>query len=784
MATIKAPFNFVPLSDKVFFPDWADKISQDIPFEDGVSGTIDLKITAQTPIFVRNGHTKEDGDNKTDRYRSFSKTDDGRYFIPATSIKGCIRNVLEIMSFGKMGKNRVQNQSFGMRDLSNCADGVFYRAKIKTENIHCGWLQLKNDIYTLCDCGLPWRISVETIDDKLGTQFTEFVKNSQNFKNEDDCNIRKDYNRTAQNKYQLFGEKELIHKFSADDDTRNALKVGGRLFVKFDSDGQDGCIVFTGQPGERKIGKKKTKSGKESWTGKFFEFVFPCTTEKENIVVSKDVINDFISVHRTSPDFKDFRKQQLLNGDRIPVFFLYKKDGTVEAIGLSYMFKYPSFNQIYNAIRNEDLSEKLDLADCIFGCVFDDNALKGRIHFGHALAQNNPQPLQEIPLVMSSPNPSYYPLYLGNGQTWNSDGIRIAGWKRYPTRNKLSESSKGSNGMDNSICPLPAETIFKGKIQFFNLKKEEVGALFAALLLNGEKDCYHSLGSGKPLGFGKVKVEIENYDMNSISIYMNEFWKIMEQECKGWMNSQTITELIAMTRGIPNGKESDFTYMHMDTKRDKNEFLLGRDLYAKGEQLGYFSQIINNNVHRAKFVGNVEAAKERVLVEQLEQKKKERRQKYIGLINSAKQNISEGELDGAEQLLKNAKEYTSDYSEIDDLCQLINSERKKKNDAKLEESRLAEEEQRRQANAIPLAEKIANAQKIPTLCGNVKTWMKMNGVESLNEDHLKSIFGKIKDIVSQMKPKDRDRLRNFGKELDSLVGSDMASNWFNEIVHP
>ena len=56
----------------------------------------------------------------------------------------------------------------------------------------------------------------------------------------------------------MFGEKELIHKFSADDDTRNALKVGGRLFVKFDSDGQDGCIVFTGQPGERKIGKKKT----------------------------------------------------------------------------------------------------------------------------------------------------------------------------------------------------------------------------------------------------------------------------------------------------------------------------------------------------------------------------------------------------------------------------------------------------------------------------------------------------------------------------------------------
>lgn len=102
----------------------------------------------------------------------------------------------------------------------------------------------------------------------------------------------------------------------------------------------------------------------------------------------------------------------------------------------------------------------------------------------------------------------------------------------------------------------------------------------------------------------------------------------------------------------------------------------------------------------------------------------------------------------------------------------------------IEQSKQAEEEKRRQANAIPLAEKIANVQKIPTLCGNVKTWMKLNGVESLSEDHLKTIFEKIGDIVSQMKPKDRGKLKSFGNELDSLVGSDIASNWFKEIVNP
>lgn len=99
---IKAPFNFVPLNEKVFFPNWADQVSHDIPFSDGESGVIELELEAMTPIFVRNGHTKEDAEAKNDDYISFSKDSDGNYFIPATSVKGMIRNVLEIISFGKM----------------------------------------------------------------------------------------------------------------------------------------------------------------------------------------------------------------------------------------------------------------------------------------------------------------------------------------------------------------------------------------------------------------------------------------------------------------------------------------------------------------------------------------------------------------------------------------------------------------------------------------------------------------------------------------------------------
>ena len=102
---ITAPFNFVPLNDKVFFPPWAEDISHDIPFEDGESGVIDIEITAKSPIFIRDHDNPEEFCNHN-----------GEYYIPATSVKGMVRNVLEIMSFSKM--NMIDDKTYSIRDLN------------------------------------------------------------------------------------------------------------------------------------------------------------------------------------------------------------------------------------------------------------------------------------------------------------------------------------------------------------------------------------------------------------------------------------------------------------------------------------------------------------------------------------------------------------------------------------------------------------------------------------------------------------------------------------------
>jgi CRISPR-associated protein (TIGR03986 family) len=627
---IKAPFNFAPLSDHVYSPDWADQISQDIPFSDGISGTIELKITAESPIFVRNGHVLNSDEER------FSQTEDGKYFIPGTTLKGTVRSVMEILSFGKMAQ--VQNASFGLRDLSNGTDGRFYRDKIKPEKVHCGWLYKKDDKYYLDDCDLPWRISAEELDNKYGRDLENFMKNGD-FKNDD--------NRTAKAKYNLFTGCDLTTEFEPDNDLRQNLKVGGRLFVKIVDGGVPGTIVFTGQSGNRKQGKRN-RDGERKWEGKYYEFVIPDKIAKEGIEVDQYTIKEFLSIHKNSSDFAEFRKKELDQGEEIPVFFRYDdSDGTIDSIGLSYMYKYPAFNSVYNGIPETLLSdEEHDLAECIFGYIGNKQSVKGRVQFSPAFAIGNIVELGRRSMALSSPHPSYYPLYLGNGQTWNSSSIRIAGHKRYPVRSDILTNA-ATDAMTTYVRPLDVKTMFVGYITFHNLRKIELGALLSAITFHGHTECYHNLGQGKPLGYGKIKIDANLEKLSkdcNVPELMTSFEKEMIKEEPNWLTSSTLQELFAMAKGIPNDKSASFKYMTMSTNRDDNEFLIGRDEYSKGKQLGLFTQIISGNVPISSYIGNVMSDIKRVNLEKVLKQKQEMEERYRILLNEAEENLDNGDI--------------------------------------------------------------------------------------------------------------------------------------------
>lgn len=570
---LKAPFNFVPLNESLVVPEWSEQISHDIPFSDGLSGRITLEVEAMTDIFVRNGHSREDHETKNENYSSFSHKSDGTFFIPATTFKGEIRNVLEILSFGKM--SRVQNSSFGIRDLSNGPDGRKYRANITPANIHCGWLKREGRNYILEDHGLPWRISIGTLDSKFNCGLRDFIYQGD-FTN--DCN------RQAKIKYEMVAScnGSLTDSFS---------KVKGNEVV-FDAAGKRGTIVFTGQPSLRNDNTK---------AGKYLEFVFPETVCKK-LMVSDIVFKEFESIHQDSPDYKLFRKEQLKNkGERIPVFFRYDEKNQVESMGLAYMYKYPARNTVKNGILLDLLFEdKHDLAECIFGYTSRFSSLRGRVMFGHLEAMGQPVVCSERQLVLSTPHPSYYPLYLGGGQTWDAEKVKLAGRKRYPTRNVVGTTDTAE--MENMISlyrPLEKGTRFKGVIRFHNLREIELGALLSALTFHGHTSCYHNIGGAKSLGYGKVKCEIalhvhDSETKNEVADYLQVFEKWMKDKLNcDWLSTPQLKELFALAEGIPSGREQEFTYMMMSTNPGENEFKAGKKAYdEQGIALGSFTQIL------------------------------------------------------------------------------------------------------------------------------------------------------------------------------------------------
>lgn len=591
MSTIKAPFNFVPLSENVFFPDWSNQISQDIPFSDGLSGKIELTITAESPVFVRNGHLRTDVQNREDDYLSFSKTKDGRHFIPSTSIKGMIRNVLEIISFSKM--NFVSNKRYSIRDLKLDA----YKSYFQHADIHCGWMRKEQDEIKITDHGIPRRISHKEIDDAFGTSFCEKFANSDFLKNEK--------NKSSLIKYLLFKDMNTsIHYKELPLNPNNA--VDQRLKVHITKEGDSGKLVFTGQPGIRKPAEK----GKNA-SGKYYEFVFPkaVINSFEFSAVKEDgLYNDFCFVYKDSEEWH-YWKKQLEKGESIPVFFAVKNDKILH-FGLSYLYKLPYLNRVKEYLYDAHKEEKADLSECIFGSINNYLKLKGRVQFSHAFCLSGNPVLDVYAPYMGSPKPTYYPIYLKqqgvNGYmsdkfvTMLDKSAKLKGWKRYPVRDAFITDFRVPEGQEqntNPFIPLQRGSCFKCFVNYHNLRPIELGALLSAIeLRQGE---FHTLGFAKSFGFGQVKVTIDSVigDKYDVGLLKKEFENLMNSVISNYSKSEQRNELMAMMRS--QDLIQPLEYMELKEFVECKKQNMGRknsNQQYQGEYLQPYSELIKKKI--------------------------------------------------------------------------------------------------------------------------------------------------------------------------------------------
>lgn len=582
---VRAPFNFVRISDEVHLVPWGEQISQDLPFSDGLSGEIALEIKTETPLFVGSG---EEG-----RFVQVK----GRHFIPATSIKGEVRQLLEILSFSRMSVD--PRMRFARREWD--APQLYSLKNVAEQSkVRGGFLRRVGAGYEIVDCGRPYRISHEELDKELGDK-AFFWKTFGKGQGVDLNKLQEGRNpKLASYKYHLLERCGASEELLALNSFR--MLPGSQRRVAFDPYGEvGGYVVFTGQPGPATISKASERAGVKG-AGKFYEFVFGEETG-DVVKLSRELFDQYKFIYQRKDNAEEWsRISRELNSDEgVPVFFRMKSNGELIDFGFALLYKEVYQNRPMDLLPDKHReNEGLDFAQAIFGYVADKGgkALKGRVHFSHAFAEEQTvKVMDKVSLILNSPKASFFPIYIDqDGTTQNSydtAGARLKGWKRYHVQGGVwnnPKDDKVSESVYSTITPLKEGATFRGKVRFHNLRPVELGALLSALTFHGnEQECFHQLGQAKPYGYGLCRYDVQlnlPTSEHDATYYMGLFERMMS-ETMDWHKTAQVQELCLLAH--EKAGQEVARYMSLKNERGENEFAQAK---KDKSYLPYYSKIL------------------------------------------------------------------------------------------------------------------------------------------------------------------------------------------------
>lgn len=619
-----APYGFVPLNEHVVEADWAHDKMHDIPFADGISGSFEIEITAETPILVSGPGEKDDGIK-----RPF-KLPDGTYALPGSAVRGWLRNTVEIASFGRM--QLVNDHRYAVRDLHAKEMYQRHMAELR-ENpstgknepmplVNAGWLRPATDSDAT---DAPYVIDVCHFA-KIHYRHLEKMARARGARHFDPATKQ-----SAVKKYRTWLRDAKLDVSVSVEEARGVELEKGLLsrFGKVSRSGHwnvDGTLVFTGQPQNYK--------GKNDRRSKQNDFVF-FGSAGHTLPVTKEVFADFEFGHSargqqynlgrsTQPNEEwAYQKRRLEAEGRAPVFFLMNRDGGVRAFGLAMMFRLAYKTSVREGVENAQGTLDVlghDMAEAIFGRVRDGDqkmapALKGRVRIGHARASGSPRTLKPVAAILNQPSASYYPNYVEQDpdhpgaaartssrqardgrpltdihyKTWMDDDARPRGYKRYrpmtkPAKPYFPTESKGKQSAEDAkvvtrFAPLEAGATFKARIDVHNLRPAELGALLWSLDLGGDENARHTIGYARPLGYGTSRVRLvpESLRLRSLAgeaveptAAVASFCRLMTDKLGAdFEDTVQIVELRALSHPVD---PSEVPYQRLDPGRRINEF--------------------------------------------------------------------------------------------------------------------------------------------------------------------------------------------------------------------
>ncbi|MGB3266166.1 MAG: TIGR03986 family CRISPR-associated RAMP protein [Microcoleus sp.] len=507
------------------------------------------------------------------------RSDDLLPVLPGSSLRGMLRTLVEIISFSKIDRVSDEHRLFFRAVAANKNKeswGEEYKKYVEPEKIQAGYLKK--------DPQGCWYIQ-PAIKDK-GVTFAwvqeDELTEITGFKKFDARGYEPQYFKVS---YQSLEKRE---------EKRNGKVIAERWFaqnVKSQETEPSSQVVTSGNMKQ----KEDSSSPRCNHCVVFAEDenADPSCRLRIDDTAIKHYRNALTDFQKKSPFDKDWGLLKLEAEKDRPVFYSDPGDDKiVRFFGQSPNFRIPySPEGNGHATTVADFIPKnlkqlgtIDLADAIFGWIKQeskeeklpksfDKQRAGRVFVTDALYQTcqngiwyENEPL--TPQILSGPKPSYFPHYLVQTSADKSQlkhyasqpvaETVIRGHKLYwhkgsdrnfklPAPKKVIGSTKKVECSDTQttlIKPINKGVSFKFNIHFENLSQVELGALLSVLSLSsdksqtletgkeGEKYCF-SLGMGKPLGMGAVKIDYELHLSDRTSRYSNLFdgtnWKTGEE---------------------------------------------------------------------------------------------------------------------------------------------------------------------------------------------------------------------------------------------------------------
>lgn len=633
-----APYNFVPLPDKV------ETISlESLPDHDSYdttrhTGRIEVKLTTASPLYIRGGLSPElfakigkksfhelRDDEKQQVAQFFHTHDENNPVIPGSSLRGMLRSMIEIVTYGKVqpvsdkqliyrevGSGTSIAKEYKDRLIQTDMDRVF------TPLVQAGYMEKR---------GLDWFIRpAEVIN---GVTFSRVLRDNV------PSNLPRWHNtKTARQIWFKPGPY----------DYKNVRK--GFIKMKF-SDALD--LSATEQKGLQ--AGVHIVSGPMS-NKKFDRVIYPPDQNADAIPVPDEMVISYRE--QITKEQKKLLGENGVLQDKQPVFYLMENDELI-FFGHTMMLRipYPKTPKDFvpDILRKE---ADVDFAEAMFGYVKSNKipAGKPRVYAGRIfvsdarLAQDaNDIWLQDepiIPKILSGPKPTSFQLYLTQqkpdpyiyetktGATKSEmhlshyasptpDETVIRGHKLYWHHGanpaiKNTDSSATEKQL-TQIKPLKSGVTFNFTIQFENLSELELGALWWILKLGANPDYRLKLGMGKPLGTGAIKTEptlkltnrrtryqslfdgnqwqtgiIEDDDNASIDKITEDFEGfIKENHTDAFGYDGRLAQLFALLN-FPGPQSSKTEYMNLRSFRDRNVLPTPRYIHHHNRQRVRVSQ--------------------------------------------------------------------------------------------------------------------------------------------------------------------------------------------------